>query len=396
MPNITIREVRAEALLTTAFPLRAYAFGGSPAAADPERWVGHADHLAACCVLVLFDDGRPLATATSVPFTQTVRGKLLPGAGISFVATHPGARRQGHQTRVIGQLLANMRERGETVAALYPSRASFYATFGFIGFPSVSLVQFPPERLALLVRQPLPGEIELLPHREGFDRYHAYLTRIQPAIHGFALGHRSFATHWPDRSESWIAFAHVDGVIRGAMTYAISRFGGDLLADEFSAAGGTAKYLLLQWLGRHAEQVESVGVILPPDARFETWLVDVGAAISLPEPNLYRTPMARIISLDALDGLQVGPGSFTARITDRWCPWNEGAHTFASVDGLLRVTPATDADCDLASDAVSALVYGGYDPDDFPIRGWGAPPDATAVAMRSMFPPALPFLYARF
>jgi hypothetical protein len=66
------------------------------------------------------------------------------------------------------------------------------------------------------------------------------------------------------------------------------------------------------------------------------------------------------------------------------------------VDGLLRVTPATDADCDLASDAVSALVYGGYDPDDFPIRGWGAPPDATAVAMRSMFPPALPFLYARF
>jgi hypothetical protein len=106
--------------------------------------------------------------------------------------------------------------------------------------------------------------------------------------------------------------------------------------------------------------------------------------------------MARIISLDAIDGLQVGPGRFTARIADRWCPWNEGTYTFASEVGLLRVTPSTDAGCDLSSDAISALIYGGYDPDDFPIRGWGCPSPATVGAMRSMFPPALPFLYARF
>jgi hypothetical protein len=163
-----------------------------------------------------------------------------------------------------------MRARGETVAALYPSRESFYSAFGFIGFPGVSFAQFPPARLVPLVRQSLPGEVKLVPLREGFDVFRTFLTELQPKVHGFALSHRSFAAHWPDRSESWIAFAHVDDVIGGAMTYTISRFGGELLADEFCTADGTAKYLLLQWLGRHAEQIDMVGVILPPAARCET------------------------------------------------------------------------------------------------------------------------------
>src|SRR5437868_4365457 len=100
MSGIVVREAREEELLTTAFPLRAYAFDGSPDAAEPQKWSAHVARLEACSVLVLFEDGIPLATATSVPLTQSVRGKILPGAGVAFVATAPGARRRGHQTRV--------------------------------------------------------------------------------------------------------------------------------------------------------------------------------------------------------------------------------------------------------------------------------------------------------
>jgi predicted acetyltransferase len=395
MGDIVIREVRGQELFAASFPLRAYAFDGSPGAAEPDKWVGHATHLAACSVFVLFEDGIPLATATSVPLTQSVRGKILPGAGIAFVATAPGARRQGHQTRVIARLLETMRERGEVVAALHPSRESFYARFGFVGFPNVALAQIAPSRLAPLVRQDLPGEVELVPLRDGLDRYRAYLSTVQRQMHGFALADQTFSGFWRDGADSWLAFAHVDGEVAGAMTYAISRFGGELHADEFLAAG-VAKYLLLRWLGVHAEQVATISVILPAADRLETWFVDLRAAIGFPDPPVRLTPVARIVSLDAIDGLRVGEGAFTVRIVDRWCRWNEGTFRFASEDGLLGGTPVADADCAVTIDGISALVYGGYDPDDFSVRGWGSPPAATRAAMRSMFPPALPFLYERF
>jgi hypothetical protein len=102
------------------------------------------------------------------------------------------------------------------------------------------------------------------------------------------------------------------------------------------------------------------------------------------------------VSLDGIDGLQAGPGSFGVRIFDSRCPWNNGTWTFASEDGELRVTPGGTAACDLKIEAISALVYGGYDPADFPFRGWGDVPAATAAAMRTMFPPALPYLHERF
>ena len=395
MGNVVIREVRGTELSSASFPLRAYAFDSSPSPGALEHLVGHAEHLAACSVLVLFEDGMPLATATSVPLTQSLRGQILPGAGIAFVATDPTARRRGHQSRVIGRLLATMRERGEAVAALHPSRESFYGRFGFIGFPNVALAQFAPAHLAPLVHQDLPGQVELVRLRDGLDRYRAFLVRVQRRLHGFALADPTFSGYWRDGTELWLAFAHVDGEIAGAMTYSISRFGGELFADEFLASG-PAKYLLLRWLGVHAEQVATISAILPPTDRLETWLFDLRAAIGFPNPPVRLTPMARIVSLDRLDGLRVGTGSFAARVVDRWCPWNEGTYQFFSEDGFLRVSPVDAADCEVTIDAISALVYGGYDPDDFMIRGWGSPPATVRSAMRTMFPPALPFLYERF
>jgi predicted acetyltransferase len=378
-----------------SFPLRSYAFDGSAGAAEPDNWISHPSYLANCQVFVLFDDGNPVATATSVPLTQAVSGNIVPGAGIAFVATDPGARRRGYQTQVIARVLEEMRERGQVVAALHPSRESFYAPFGFVGFPNVALIQIDPPRLAQLGRQSLPGEVERVRFRDGLDGYRAYLSSLQPAVHGFALADPAFSGYWRDGSEAWLAFARLDGAIAGAMTYTISRFGGELCADEFFATG-VGKYLLLQWLGRHAEQVATISVVLPPTDRLETWLFDLRAAIGFPNPPVRLTPMARIVSLDALNGMRAGPGRFTARIADRWCPWNEGTFQFASEGGTLRIAPVADADCELTSDAISALVYGGYDPDDFPIRGWGAPSVPVRAAMRSMFPSALPFLYERF
>jgi len=160
---------------------------------------------------------------------------------------------------------------------------------------------------------------------------------------------------------------------------------------------GVGRYLLLQWLGRHAEEVASITLTMPPADRLETWLHDLRPSSGFLDFRDHLTPVARIVSLDGIDGLRVGAGSFGVHVTDSRCPWNEGVWTFASEEGSLRIISGGAATFELKIDAISALVYGGYDPADFPFRGWSSSvPAETAEAMRSMFPPALPYLYERF
>ena len=78
------------------------------------------------------------------------------------------------------------------------------------------------------------------------------------------------------------------------------------------------------------------------------------------------------------------------------CPWNKATWQFETVDGLLRVTAADRAGCDLSIQALAALVYGTHDPGDFAIRGWGNPAAKLQAAMRAIFPPMLPHIHESF
>ena len=94
--------------------------------------------------------------------------------------------------------------------------------------------------------------------------------------------------------------------------------------------------------------------------------------------------------------MSAGPGRFTAQIRDPLCPWNEGVWQFETVGGALHVSRADEAGCDLAIQAVTALIYGTHDPDDFALRGWGDLPPEVQTSMRTMFPPRVPFLHEYF
>jgi hypothetical protein len=141
-------------------------------------------------------------------------------------------------------------------------------------------------------------------------------------------------------------------------------------------------------MARHVDQAREVEIWLPPFERPETWLSDLRVRAEL----LDHIPMGRVVDVAGIGGMQVGPGRFTARIRDPLCPWNEGTWQFESVDGLLQVSQAKEADCELKIQALSALVYGTNDPGDFELRGWGTPPAGIQAVMRSIFPPLLPYL----
>jgi hypothetical protein len=106
--------------------------------------------------------------------------------------------------------------------------------------------------------------------------------------------------------------------------------------------------------------------------------------------------MCRVLDVYKIGGMQIGPGRFTAHITDPFCPWNEGIWRFESVDGMLQVARADEAGCSLSIQALTALVYGTHDPGDFTIRGWGDPSPQVLATMRTMFPPRAPYLHEYF
>jgi predicted acetyltransferase len=396
MGQVEIRRVQGEELIDTYFPLGHYAFDASPPLHSREDLLELLPYREEHTILALFDDGRPMATAALIPMTQTVRGARLAMGGVSAVATDPSGRRRGFARQMLARAFEEMRAAGQAVACLYPFRESFYGRFGYVSFPPRRVAQFAPAGLGSLLRREFDGDLAVGLLKEGVDAYRAFLEAVQPAIHGLALRPaKSFAG--ANRGDLWLATAVADGRTVGALTYKITEYLGELHASDFLYADSRGKYLLLQWLARHVDQVRRIRLPLRPDDWLETWVEDLEVEITSSFALTgYNEPMGRVVVVEGLAGLATGPGRFAARIVDEHCPWNEGAYAFETVDGHLAVSRANATDCTLSIRGLAALVYGGHDPADFALRGWGEPGPATQATMRIMFPHALPFLHASY
>jgi predicted acetyltransferase len=397
MATIEVRQVQGQELLDTADPLTHYAFRPSPPHLDRAEREKNLPYRQDEVTLVLFEDGQPRSTITTLPMTQNVRGALVPMGAVASVATHPLGRRGGHARRVLTEAFARMRADGQVVSCLFPFRASFYGRLGYAGFPAERRVSFSPADLGPLLRQSLPGEVTAEPIADGHATYRRFLETIQPRLHGMALRSAQSGLRQRDRNALWLVVARVDGEPVGVMTYRIKGDPTEMETDAFFHANATGKYLLLQWLARHVDQIRLVRLTLPPSAYPETWLYDIGLTLkTITELYNIYDQMGRVVDVARLGGVGAGSGRFSAHLRDGQCPWNEGTFAFSAEDGRLVVAPTTAADCDLSIQGLAALLYGGYDPADFPFRGWGDPSPDTQAAMRSVFPPALPFLFENF
>lgn len=390
MKDVEIREVRGRELLDTSFVLSSYAFGleVEPNRKEHEEVLPTQEEKR---FLVLFEDGRPMATSGTIPMTQNVRGKICPMGGLASVGTHPSGRRKGYVRRLVVRHLREMRERGEVVSTLWPFRESFYGRLGYVSFPVSPVVRFPISGLSPLLNRDPGGEVEVKTIREGFEEYRSFLEEVQPHVHGMALRPPKNASYLPRDNEHWLAVARIEGKAAGVMLYRAK--GEDVEVEYFLHRSSPAKYLLLRWLALHVDQVRDVWLHAPPRLRPETWLYDLRAKVQSPDS---LSPMGRVVVVEGLSGMRVGPGSFSARITDGQCPWNEGGYRFDSVDGTLEVSRSERPDCELDIRGLSALVFAGYEPGDLVFRGWGDPPVETQEAMRDMFPPEMPYLHEQF
>ena len=397
MAEYEIRQVAGEEMLAAMYPLTNYAFRSSPPLPDREEWFEMARSREGATCFAAFDGDAPMACAESTAMTQNVRGALLGMGGIWGVATHPAARRRGICRQLLSRLLATMRESGEVVSGLYPFRESFYERMGWVTFTQLRQAAFPPTTLAPLLKHDIDGEVEIMLIGDGLDIYREVTGRLQRATHGMACM-RSATMPASRRETSWLAVARVRDEPVGVLVYDLK---GEHVADftmrvsRLCCVSSQARYLLLQWIARHIDQATRVELLLAPYERPETWLADLKPHVE----TTHVAPMARVVDVVGLQGLRVGPGSVTLRVSDPLCPWNEGIWRFESVFGALRVG-AADAgatiDGDLTIQGLTALVYGTHDPEDFPFRGWASGPRSSLQAMGAMFPRMLPHMHEMF
>src|SRR5262245_59340785 len=85
-----------------------------------------------------FDGTEIVAGAGVCPLELTVPGGVLPCAGVSAVGVLPTHRRRGLLTRLMRAQLADVRERGEPLAALWASEETIYGRYGY-GLASLQL-----------------------------------------------------------------------------------------------------------------------------------------------------------------------------------------------------------------------------------------------------------------
>jgi predicted N-acetyltransferase YhbS len=381
-------------------PIQAYGFQSSPASKGllkdlHQTQQYYADHI----TLVAEEDGIAVADVSAVPMRQNVRGVVYEMAGIAGLATRPDSRRRGHARALVNEVLGMMRDSGYALSTLYPFRASFYERFGFVGLPKAPTVTFAPSGVAwLLDRDDLPGSVRCGEVPDEYDAYLNFIGRLLAERHGFSMLPESRMAQLREPGDRWLATAWVDGAMAGAVTYRVSGFGGDLVADDLLSISPLGRALLLRFFAAHADQVARVTASIPPGEMPELWGTDLEsetmARVSFPGSP---APMARVLSLEKLAGMSAGSARVTVRIdADSFIG---GSYMLDGTSGVLevrRLDAEDDADARLTAAGLSALIYGVLDPDDIVVRGQGQIQPGVSALFRILFPRCTPFLFAHF
>lgn len=394
--TIDIREQSYRDFATTGRAIADYAFGPSPRERNIDELLKNEQYFTHSRALVAFIDDEPQATAANHDMTQNVRGSVVRMGGVAAVASMPGARRRGIVRQIFEKTFRIHREMRMPVSTLYPFRDSFYERLGYASLPQPRYLTVKPEALAPLLRLDKPGSCEQLSIREGFDEWRAFLERCQQATHGFSLKHVSNSLRWRDANEWWLTLARHEGEIVGAMTFKITGHTERLIVSTFYTISSVGRYQLLDWIGRHTDQVSEAQIELRPDDHPETWYHDLNAVVSNHGMDAWPGPMGRVVDVMLLGGIGAGDGEVALEITDELCPWNDGVFTFSGSGGSLRVTPGGDPAASITIQGLSALVFTGHDPAEFAFRGWGEPNTGTQEALRILFPPVVPDLHETF
>lgn len=199
------------------------------------------------------DAGAVVGGAGAFPFELTVPGGPVPCAGVSVVGVLPTHRRRGILTKLMRTQLADARERGEPLAALWASEETIYGRFGY-GLASLdAMMRAPRVDASLHPELPQAGSVRLVDGEEA----RRVIPRVYERVRRRSPGFVSRSPDWwevktlnddPSRRRGAGVLEHalleLDGKPAGYALYRI-RF-------DFEDAANTSKVHVLEAVGDSA------------------------------------------------------------------------------------------------------------------------------------------------
>ena len=158
-------------------------FGGAWTSEDAERFgrLLPVERLHAA-----FDGAAIVGGAGVFPFELSIPGGQLPCAGVTVVGVLPTHRRRGILDRMMRAQLADIRERGEPLAALWASEETIYGRFGYGLAAQDAMIRASRAHAAL--RSELParvGTTRLVGHDEAAKIFPRVYDRVRRRSPGF-------------------------------------------------------------------------------------------------------------------------------------------------------------------------------------------------------------------
>ncbi|MFF5210705.1 GNAT family N-acetyltransferase [Streptosporangium sp. NPDC000396] len=344
-------------------------------------------------------EGDQLVGVTAVfSFTMTVPGGPIPVGGVTAVGVLPSHRRRGILSALMTRQLADIRERGEAVAALYASEAAIYGRFGY-GRASDSLFFNIPKHGAAFVRHaPADPSLRLrivkpAEARAVFEKVFEAALDSRPGLYARtpARWDTLLSDHEADQRGAGPLRAVVvedDGGPRGYALFRIKQNftqhdvpDGELRVKELFGLDPAAYALL--W--RHVLDRDLV-------ARINAWNRPVD------DPLIHLLAEPRHLNAGWLDELWIrlvdveralaarrysAPVDVVIEVEDAFCPWNARRWRLSADTSAARCVPTEDpADLTLPVTVLGAAYLGGRPLTA--LRGAGSVHESRAGALREL------------
>ena len=366
---IRIRTVRDLTEFRAAAGCIGHYFGWAPTEEDGERLsrILPFDRMHAAV-----EGGAIVGGAGVFPFELTVPGGPMPCAGVTVVGVLPSHRRRGLLRRLMAAQLADVRERGEPIAALWATEETIYGRFGY-GLASLSLAVKTEQRAGGL-RAGLPsgkGRVRLIEHEEALRT----LPRVYDRLRRRSVGHLSRSRDWweakqlGDRPEQrrrggplQRALLELDGRPTG---YALYR-----IVSEGSGEDWRKTLRVIEAFGVDARSTREIwSFLLAVDwvDALEAWMLPVDhplrllvARINLLRARVWDGLWVRLVDVGAAlsaRGFATGGRVTFEVVSDPVFPANVGAWTVA--DGVVRRSHRRP-DVRLDVQALGAAYLGGF------------------------------------
>ncbi|MGW5687887.1 GNAT family N-acetyltransferase [Nonomuraea sp. NPDC003754] len=330
------------------------AFNWTPPPAQAERWKANTEFDR---TLAAFD-GDLIAGVTGVhSLSMAVPGGTLPVAGVTAVSVLPSHRRRGILSQLMRRQLADVRERGEAVAALYASEAVIYGRFGYgrasdnlaIGIPThrSAFAASAPSDPSLRIRVVTPADV-----RPVLEELFASVVAERPgryARNEHFWNHMLADEEFDQNGAGRLRAILVEDADK-ARGYALFRVkggwadnggpDGELQLRELHATDPAAHALLWRSV-LDRDLVTKVTADVPVDDPITQLLADVRQLNARWGDELW----VRLVSVDAALAARAyaAPVDVVIEVADDVCPWNAGRWRLTADTGSASCKPTDEA-----------------------------------------------------